>query len=68
MTENVSGLGFVPVQVPLKPTETDAPVARLPLYGMLVPVTRAPDWLQFAPQPLGGVLLVRGRIVEGQRP
>ncbi len=43
LTLNEVGFGLVPDQVPLKPTETEAPVARLPLYGMLVPVTREPD-------------------------
>ncbi len=53
LTLNVAGLGLLPVQVPLKPMLVEAPVARLPFQGMLVPVTRVPDWLQLAPQPVG---------------
>ncbi|GAA3254014.1 hypothetical protein GCM10020216_089270 [Nonomuraea helvata] len=52
-TLKLVGLGLLPVQVPLKPMETEPPVERLPLYGMLVAVTRVPDWLQLALQPVG---------------
>ena len=50
---NEVGLGLLPDQVPLKPMEVAAPVARAPFQGMFVAVTLVPDWLQLALQPVG---------------
>src|SRR5689334_17388394 len=49
--EKFVGLPLVPVHEPLKPIAADAPVPRLPLYGMFVAVTSAPDCVQLADQP-----------------
>src|SRR5690348_3222148 len=46
------GFGSLPCHVPLKPIVVDAPVPSEPFQGWFVPVTSAPDWVQFAPQPV----------------
>ncbi|GAB3900795.1 hypothetical protein GCM10027612_63080 [Microbispora bryophytorum subsp. camponoti] len=51
LMENEAGLLLLPDHVPWNPMLVVAPVPRFPFQDMLVPVTVAPLWLQFADQP-----------------
>ncbi|GAB1824112.1 hypothetical protein HerbRD11066_72760 [Herbidospora sp. RD11066] len=50
-TEKAAGLGLLPVHVPLKPSDSVAPLARLLFHGMFAAVTFAPLCVQLADQP-----------------